>query len=138
MGRTTMKYREMIQIENLASYYSERIDLLTDLCHGLSKEAGWWEGFDPKDPLVITNKLCLIHSEVSEAMEGYRKDLMDDHLPSRKMAEVELADAMIRILDLAGASGFDLGGAMVEKLVYNIKRKDHQSESREQEDGKKF
>lgn len=133
-----MIYRELIQLKDCAESYVSEVNLLTDLCHGLSSEAGWWNGLDPKDPLVITNKLCLIHSEVSEAMEGYRKDLMDDHLPSRKMAEVELADAMIRIMDLAGASGFDLGGAMVEKLAYNVTRKDHQAENRNKDDGKKF
>ena len=36
----------------------------------------------------------LIVSEIAEAMEGERKDLMDDKLPHRKMAEVELADAL--------------------------------------------
>jgi hypothetical protein len=82
--------------------------------------------------------LALVHSEISEAMQGFRKDLMDDHLPQRKMAEVELADAVIRIFDLAGQQGFDLGGALVEKLVYNTKRTDHKKENREKENGKKF
>ena len=34
-------------------------------------------------------------------MEGARKDLMDTHLKHRSMMEVELADAIIRIFDLA-------------------------------------
>lgn len=42
----------------------------------------------------------------AEAMEGERKGLMDDHLPHRPMAEVELADALIRLFDYAG--GFAL------------------------------
>ncbi|XUM19805.1 hypothetical protein ACRAVF_19255 [Bradyrhizobium oligotrophicum S58] len=37
----------------------------------------------------------LIVSEIAEAMEGERKSLMDDHLPHRKMVEVELADTLI-------------------------------------------
>ncbi len=48
----------------------------------------------------------LVVSELVEAMEGERKDLMDDKLPHRKMAEVEMADAAIRILDFMG--GFKL------------------------------
>ncbi len=52
--------------------------------------------------------LMLVVSEIAECMEGERKDLMDDHLPHRKMAEVELADAVIRIADIAGAKGFNL------------------------------
>lgn len=47
-------------------------------------------------------------SEISEAMEGERKSLMDDKLPHRKMAEVELADAIIRIGDYSGAYMIDL------------------------------
>lgn len=82
--------------------------------------------------------LCLIHSEISEAMEGHRKNLMDDKLPHRKMLEVELADAMIRIFDLAGAHGMDLGGAIVEKLAYNSTRADHKKENRLADGGKAY
>jgi hypothetical protein len=71
-------------------------------------------------------------------MEGYRKGLMDDKLPHRKMIEVELADAVIRCFDLAGALGLDLAGAMAEKLAYNAMRADHKPENRAAEGGKKF
>ena len=82
--------------------------------------------------------LCLIHSEISEAMEGERKNLMDDKLEHRKMAEVELADALIRILDYAEGFGYDIGGAVIEKLEYNSTRKDHTHEARELANGKKW
>jgi len=59
-------------------------------------------------------------------------------LPHRKMAEVELADIVIRVCDLAGAKGFDLGGAIAEKLEYNRTRKDHTREARAAEGGKKI
>src|SRR6266699_3400781 len=112
--------------------------LLDDCCAGLSILAHlthhfnrkWWHDIETGDP-IVRNKgelLCLIHSEISEAMEGERKDLMDDHLPHRKMVEVELADAMIRILDYAGAYGLDVGGAFLEKTLYNLKRQDHKVE----------
>jgi hypothetical protein len=99
----------------------------------------WWH--DKNDQRLQRNKgelLCLIHSEISEAMEGERKDLMDDKLPHRKMAEVELADALIRILDYAAGFGYDIGGAVLEKLAYNAVRKDHTHEAREQAGGKKW
>ena len=54
------------------------------------------------------------------------------------MAEVELADAIIRILDYAGAFGYDIEGAIKEKLEYNKHRADHKRENRVKEGGKKF
>jgi len=87
---------------------------------------------------IVAEKLCLSHSEVSEAMEGYRKGLQDDHLTHRQMIEVELSDAAIRIFDLAGALGLDLGGAIAEKLEYNQQRADHKPENRAKEGGKAF
>lgn len=107
-------------------------------CHESATSAGWWDGVDVFAPHVIPAKLCLVHSEISEAMEGDRKDLMDDHLPDRKMLEVELADAVIRIFDLAGACKLDLGGAVVEKMIYNKNRQDHKIENRQKPQGKKY
>ena len=100
----------------------------------------WWVDLETGEPLE-RNKgelLALIHSEISEALEGERKNLMDDHLPHRKMAEVELADAVIRILDYAGGFGYDLQGAYEEKMAYNKQRADHKPENRKKENGKKF
>ena len=74
----------------------------------------------------------LIVSEVAEAMEGERKNLMDDKLPHRKMAEVELVDAMIRIFDYAGGFDYDLQGAFEEKMAFNATRVDHTHEARKQ------
>jgi NTP pyrophosphatase (non-canonical NTP hydrolase) len=111
-------------------------------CHGASKQAGWWTDLKtgkPIDPNTrFVEKLALIHSEISEALEGFRKNLKDDKLPHRDMAEVELADALIRIFDLAGAMGYDIGGALVEKMAYNARREDHKPEVRKATHGKAF
>lgn len=112
---------------------SNGIGRIQDLCYGLSKDAGWHD-----NSREIGTCMMLIVSEIAEAMEGDRKSLMDDHLPHRKMVEVELADAVIRIMDLAGREGLDLGGAVVEKLIYNQKRADHKPENRMKENGKKY
>ena len=80
----------------------------------------------------------LIVSEIAEAMEGDRKNLMDDHLKHRPMLEVELADALIRIFYFAGKHGLDVAGAMVEKLVYNTTRADHKPENQNKVNGKKY
>lgn len=123
---------------DLQHYLTDALRAVVEQAHGASVNAGWWEGVDKTDPLVICTKLCLIHSEISEAMEGFRKNLLDDHLFHRQMVEVELADAVIRIADLAGALGLDLGAAFVEKSIYNEQRADHKKEAREAAQGKKF
>jgi NTP pyrophosphatase (non-canonical NTP hydrolase) len=100
----------------------------------------WWEDLQTGQPLN-RNKgelLMLIVSEIAEAMEGERKNLMDEKLSHRKMAEVELADALIRIFDYAGAFGYDLEGAYQEKRIYNAKRADHKKEHRLADGGKKW
>ncbi len=101
----------------------------------------WWRDPATGEPLPTRNKgelLMLMVSELSEAMEGERKGLADDKLPYRSMAEVELADCLIRIFDYAGGFGYDLGGAFVEKMRYNAQRPDHEPENRIQEGGKKW
>lgn len=113
---------------------------LTDSCHNRAFNNGWWNDPVTGERVVrpVPELLCLIHSEVSEALEGFRKNLMDDHLPSRKMLEVELADAVIRIFDMAGGYDLDIAGAIVEKLNYNDSRADHKPENRAGEHGKKI
>lgn len=80
----------------------------------------------------------LMVSEISEMMEGVRKDLPDTHLPHRKMEEVEAADLLIRLLDYCGYRGLDIAGAVHEKLAYNVTRQDHTNEARRAAHGKKF
>jgi NTP pyrophosphatase (non-canonical NTP hydrolase) len=118
-------------------------NLLVSVCHEASVTSGWWHDLHSGQPLVarphvVGEKLMLVVSEVSEAMEGHRKGLPDDKLPHRSMVEVELADAVIRICDLAGALGLDLGGAIAEKMEYNAVRADHKPENRKAAGGKAY
>lgn len=114
------------------------LNALARECHAAN--ATWWH--DPRTGKRLTRNrgelLMLIVSEIAEAMEGERKDLMDDKLPHRKMAEVELADALIRIFDYAGAFGYDLDGAVIEKREFNARRADHKPATRLRKGGKKW
>ena len=71
---------------------------------------GWWETQRP-----VPELLCLIHSEVSEALEAYREDEFD------LLAE-ELADIIIRTLDMAAGLNIDIGGEVLRKHRININR----------------
>jgi NTP pyrophosphatase (non-canonical NTP hydrolase) len=116
---------------------TQDLNHLSELTHQLN--ARWWYTKDGEH--LNRNKgelIALMHSELSEMLEGERKDIMDAHLSHRKSAEVELADLFIRGLDYAGAYGFDLAGAIREKLAYNAQRVDHTYEHRETAHGKKF
>ena len=89
---------------------------LQQTIHSHNVTVGWW---DDKSRWLFVTKCMLTVSEVAEAMEGDRKGLMDDKLPHRGMLEVELADVMIRALDIGGHSDYSIS-PHIEDMV-----KDH-------------
>lgn len=117
---------------------SQWIRLLCEHVH--EANAKWWVDLHTGQPLKrnVGELLMLTVSELAEAMEGDRKNLMDDKLPHRKMLEVELADAIIRIFDIAAGLGLNLGEAFVEKMEYNRTRHDHSREGRLEVGGKAY
>ncbi len=126
-----------------STFTAKFLNMLADQISQGNKDAGWWKdietGEDVRDwpkkyrDLWIGSKLMLIVTEISEAMEGHRKNLPDDKLPHRPMFRVELADALIRILDMAGGLSnveHPIGDIVQEKRAYNAVRADHKIENR--------
>ena len=125
--------------------------LVTEVHHKWAAPRGWWNnlftgeflgcnypaGERPTGSKAVGDQIALIHSEISEAYEGHRKNKMDEHCPEFTSFEVELADAMIRILDAAGGLNLRLAEAFAAKMVYNHARPDHRPENRRKADGKK-
>ena len=119
-GRTTLDTGFLSDKKSLAEWQRE--------IHDLAVEKGWWPYADAVTTSVIVEKLCLIHSEVSEALEELRQgegplqfiSYDEDTKPIGFV--IELADIMIRILDLCSALGLDIEKAIEMKHKYNKTR----------------
>lgn len=85
------------------------------------------KGFRPSavidQPRRNAERLCLIHSEISEALEAIRAgNPPDEKVPAFSAAEVELADAVIRIMDCGVENGWNIAGAVLAKIKFNRTR----------------
>ena len=91
--------------------------------HENAKAKGWWDD-ERKFPEIA----ALIHSEVSEALEEWRSGHAPDYIyyygeaGKPEGVPIELADAIIRIMDYAANEGIDLDEAIQVKMAYNKTR----------------
>jgi NTP pyrophosphatase (non-canonical NTP hydrolase) len=93
-------------------------DALAEIVFKNAVDKGFWDN-GRNDGEAI----ALIHSELSEALEALRSnDAPDRHLPHFKGVEVELADAVIRIMDYSKGKGYRVGAAIMAKIEYNQTR----------------
>jgi hypothetical protein len=137
---STLDMEKCMALQQAAACASAVTDMAL-ICHKLALLSGWHSSVVPTGKDLLLKKAAMIaleHSELSESLEGVRKDTMDSHLPHRKAEEVEAADAIIRIFDRMALGGYDIGGAILEKLQYNARRADHTPEARAADNGKKF
>jgi len=74
-------------------------------------EHGWYEEERP-----IPELLCLIHSEISEALEAYRKNIP---VGEKGWIGEELADAVIRIWDMCEYLNIDIAKEVNKKHEFN-------------------
>ena len=93
--------------------YPERLNDWVEYCKLWRERKGFHTGWDN-----LPEKAMLIVTEIAEMIEAHRSE--GDSM--RDSVQEELADAVIRCLDLAGSLGFDLQTTMEKKMAFNEKR----------------
>jgi hypothetical protein len=98
----------------------ESINLLVKDCHQNAINKDFWAASQN-----VGEKLMLVNTELAEFFEMYRKDNLaaDEHCPDFTNQTIEIADAIIRLFDLAGwLHMHNLGEAIEAKMKYNLTR----------------
>jgi NTP pyrophosphatase (non-canonical NTP hydrolase) len=107
-----------IDVDSYESPFVVQFRALQNVIHENALNKGFWSNNDNKG-----EKICLMHAELSEALEAIRDgDPPDKHLPQYPSSAVELADAVIRIMDYCKRYNLPLVEAILDKIDYNRSR----------------
>jgi NTP pyrophosphatase (non-canonical NTP hydrolase) len=89
--------------------------------HKTARDKGWYEEItEQPDVAQDAMRIALMHEELSEALQGLRKDNpADDKIPTFSSIEAELADVVIRIMDFAEFRGHRVVEAILAKKEMN-------------------
>jgi len=90
---------------------------LSKEAHQIAIEKDWYN--QERSELEL---ICLIHSELSEGVEGLRKNKKSNKIKGFLNIEEELADTIIRIMDYSEFKNYRVGEAVIEKIKYNKNR----------------
>lgn len=109
---------------------AEAVNTLANDIGEISEAKGFWDPDEVGDIGIIPLKLALIHSEATEALDVHRKWYDDsDEDANHQMSDMqaddffeEVADIIIRSLDLAGYYGVDIGNIIIAKVEKNRER----------------
>lgn len=101
---------------------AEKLEILKEDIHDNAIEHGWYD-----EPRTFGDMIALCHSELSEALEDFRNDrktkaIWKDEKGKPCGIPTELADVIIRVLDMCGYYGIDIGKAVMQKHEYNKSR----------------
>lgn len=88
------------------------------IIHANARAKGFWDR-----ERHISELLAEIHGEVSEVLEAAKRGNPEsEKTPGFSKCEEELADVVIRIMDLAAGKKWDVAGAIVAKIRHNATR----------------
>lgn len=112
----------------MATHYGDALNELAKDIYEVADSKGFWdEPFTDDNILTVPAKLALVHGEADEALEVHREAYNDgeedpiSHLTPMQEDDLteELADIVIRVLDLAGSYDLDIGNTLVAKVEKN-------------------
>lgn len=115
----------------MVANYAQTIDELAQEISQIAEQKGFWDyNGDIGELGILPLKLALIHSEVTEALDVHRKEYDDtDEDPNSGMTDMqeedfaeEVADVIIRALDVAGYFGWNIGDVILHKVNVNRSR----------------